>query len=555
MNTKKKLKGVSNTIKLLAFVPLVILFIVSMILMIVRMQSVLRDATFKDLYGSGRGLEIALTQLDAEFTQEEVCSIFDTLSAETGKDYTLYMGENVYATSSKLNGERILDPLDADVLARVMGGEKIETNEWYIGGVRMNAVIYPAAQKGEVFGAMLIARPHSEVNEMVSDAPKPIFWASLVLIIVSIIVANFVTKTIEKSLDITNECMEDLTQGNLTKKEGIEKYTKAKNELGAVTTNIAALQDRLSGIVSDIKNNSNELMDSESQIHQIANVCNNASSEISKAIEDIAHGSITQAEELDFANNEVINIGSAIDEISNNIGQSADLVKMMMTSSQKTRDVFQEFREANVKTAESIDQISTQIMNSADASQQIVQAVEMINDIASQTSLLSLNASIEAARAGESGKGFAVVADEIKKLSEQSAGSAQDIKNVVDALSVENDKNIKMAGELKGILEQQNEIMEQSVAELKQLLEYIEQTKDGLDVIGDNSAQINEIKDKLINTISSLTTIAEGNAAASEQTTASMQELNANVNMLNVSTEKLNEVATELNEKIDFFTL
>ena len=554
---KKKASMLSIKILGLSIVPVILLFVITAVVTILSLKGSLQKLIYENIYGAGRGMELTLTSVDAEFTRDEVNEIFDLLSQETGLHYTLYMGEKVYATSVKKGGVRAIeDTLDAKILDEVMNqGKQLNLKNIIVDGEACHAVYYPVSQKGEVFGVMFIGMDSHDVVKIISDAPKSSFYSSLVVLVLALISGFGVTARIKKSLEVANSAVEQLAKGNLTTIEGADEIARERDELGQVVTNVVKLQSELNDIVTATIKGTDDLITSEGQIRDIVSICNTASGEISHAIEDIAHGSVTQASELETANRQVSNMEKAIDEISELIGQSNELVEKMMDSSNKTQSVFEEVVAANEKTSESINKITTQINNSADASNQIVNAVEMINDIASQTSLLSLNASIEAARAGEAGKGFAVVADEIKKLSEQSASSAQDIREVVDKLTTENQMNIDMSNELKLIIEKQTNIMKQSVAELKQLLEYIGETKQGLNAIGIHNVKVTEAKGILVNTISSLSSIADSNATASEETTASMEELNANVNMLNDSIEKMHELADNLDKNMKFFTV
>ena len=87
----------------------------------------------------------------------------------------------------------------------------------------------------------------------------------------------------------------------------------------------------------------------------------------------------------------------------------------------------------------------------------------MITEIASQTNLLSLNASIVAARAGENGKGFSVVADEIRNLSEQSRLSAEKIENIVRQLMTNSDNSVETMKEVSAVVGQQDEMLSNTI--------------------------------------------------------------------------------------------
>ena len=105
-------------------------------------------------------------------------------------------------------------------------------------------------------------------------------------------------------------------------------------------------------------------------------------------------------------------------------------------------DKLSEVSEANRKVTEATEQIKTSILETSESAEDIRQAADVISDIASQTNLLSLNASIEAARAGEAGRGFAVVASEISQLAEQSNQAAVEIQGIINQLIDNSDKAV-----------------------------------------------------------------------------------------------------------------
>ena len=200
-----------------------------------------------------------------------------------------------------------------------------------------------------------------------------------------------------------------------------------------------------------------------------------------------------------------------------------------------------------------IEEIARTISATKDAVTSINESVEGISGIASQTNLLSLNASIEAARAGEAGKGFAVVAEEIRKLADDSDSMAQDIRTQMDVLLKQSEAAVAAANLVKqGNLEQQDAIGG-TLESVNGMIEDINGTVHGVrDIAGgaETCVTSNEI---VSDAMSSLSAISEENAASSETTGASVQELSATVSSLANSADDLKDIAIKLNEEISFF--
>lgn len=114
--------------------------------------------------------------------------------------------------------------------------------------------------------------------------------------------------------------------------------------------------------------------------------------------------------------------------------------------------------ESNKEVQELIQEIEAQTAKTNESVVQIKEATEIIASIASQTNLLSLNASIEAARAGESGKGFAVVATEIQQLASKSNESSQNISDILQQLTENSDRAVETMGKVTTTIEAQTDI-------------------------------------------------------------------------------------------------
>ena len=219
---KKKASMLSIKILGLSIVPVILLFVITAVVTILSLKGSLQKLIYENIYGAGRGMELTLTSLDAEFTSDEVNEIFDLLSQETGFHYTLYMGEKVYATSVKKGGVRAIeDTLDAKILDEVMNqGKQLNLKNIIVDGEACHAVYYPVSQKGEVFGVMFIGMDSHDVVKIISDAPKSSFYSSLVVLVIALISGLGVTGRIKKSLEVANSAVEQLAKGNLTTIKG-----------------------------------------------------------------------------------------------------------------------------------------------------------------------------------------------------------------------------------------------------------------------------------------------------------------------------------------------
>lgn len=213
-----------------------------------------------------------------------------------------------------------------------------------------------------------------------------------------------------------------------------------------------------------------------------------AASQSSNAISVVADGAKQQSE--------------AIVQAVTAVGQSAAVLNDVSRSAEESRVMAQEGADIIKGSLEQMARTVAVINRIVDNSGKINKITDVIDNIASQTNMLSLNAAIEAARAGEQGKGFAVVAEQVRKLAESSRSSVQDIMELVQQAARDANEAVQAAGkmdtELNGIAQAAGEsvnlmvriatAMEEQVATVEQL----QHNMDSLKVIGNNNANAAE---------------------------------------------------------------
>ncbi|MCE1254527.1 MAG: methyl-accepting chemotaxis protein, partial [Anaerolineae bacterium] len=251
--------------------------------------------------------------------------------------------------------------------------------------------------------------------------------------------------------------------------------------------------------------------------------------EVSRAIDGVARGAQEQASAVNKAADITAAISRAIDSVANNIESvSQDSQKAAETARQgaqtveKTIEGMQSIREKVTLSSEKVQEMGQR-------SGQIGNIIAMIDDIASQTNLLALNAAIEAARAGEHGKGFAVVADEVRKLAERSSSSTREIGELVK--NIQNSVNEAIAAMQSGSNEVETGVKRAGEAglALQQILNAVEGVRQQTSHISNDAVNMRLAAGELVNSMESVSAVIEQNTAATEEMDASSSEVTRSI--------------------------
>ena len=572
MEKSKKVRSIRWTLLALALVPMLL---AAIILLVISRNAVVKGMQEEALSGLDYACTAAAAGYEAldygadwtlqdgklykgsvNVTDEE--SLIDSFTEGVDADITIFYGDTRYASSIKdASGKRPIgtQASDAVVQAVLKGGKNYESTDANVNGKPYYAYYEPLKNPdGQIVGMFFAGVPSADIDAFINKEVTKIIIIGIIIAIVCGVIAAFVANAIVKAISKTKEAVEQLSEGNLAFDIDPSVLTRS-DELGEMGRSVDALNKELQTIIGGIQASAKSVLTSGDDLEGLASQTSTTADEISMAVEGISKGAVSQAEDIETATGNVSDMGSMIEEIVANIGRLNDTSISMQAAGTDSSRIMQELNESNTLTVEAIQKVAANVESTDESVVRIGEAVDLISNIASQTNLLSLNASIEAARAGEAGRGFAVVASEIQKLADESNASALKISEIIQVLSNDSKNSLKLMEEVRVRLDEQQAKLEESMNKFGNVSDGIVESRKGTDVINGQAAQCDEARNSVVDIIQNLSAISEENAASTQQTTASMQELNATINLLAQSAHNLKDLAEALEKDTAFFKL
>jgi methyl-accepting chemotaxis protein len=298
---------------------------------------------------------------------------------------------------------------------------------------------------------------------------------------------------------------------------------------------------------------STEVSSSSENVTKTSEVFLRSSKDISAAMHEIEQGISQQAKDAEECLTQMDNLSKKIGLVSDNtreIGQITNETKVSITAGTK---VTEDLNNQTQSTIEITTDIIKDIENLDAKSLSISKIVDVINQIADQTNLLSLNASIEAARAGEYGRGFAVVASEIRKLAEQSQNSVNDIKKIIGSIQGDTMKAVTTAKKADSVLKLQGDAVKNTTDSYKNINDSVEKLIVYLNYITQNVGNIEEARVSTLGAIENISAVLEEIAASTNTVNQTSNDQLASVETLNNAAGKLNKNADILVQEVKKF--
>lgn len=372
-----------------------------------------------------------------------------------------------------------------------------------------------------------------------------------IVVLIAIIISFIMGRRLMRPLVKVSTIIEDVANGNIEADFSVVK--ESNDEIGLIIEKMKELTQSLGSIVGKIRNSSDTMSSNSYELNDTSSQTLAANNEISKAVEDVAEGSTGMAASISKINenllemsNETKDINASVDEIKNQTVAVQDSSKIM-------NDKIKSMQDSSHKMDEGISAISKRIETVNTTVDKVSNIVSVIEEISSETNLLSLNASIEAARAGDAGKGFAVVAQEIRVLSDNTNTELENIKQIISSLVEECRYCVQASGTIVEDNAKQKEEIKAVLDEFGSLDEQIQKTAEKAEEIEELVTAMIELNDDITKSSNSLTDVSAANAAATEEMNANIEELNAMMHGVSEMAEHMNNESDGLKEALSFF--
>ncbi len=483
-------------------------------------------------------------------------NILDKFQESTGIVSTIFYGNTRLVTSIvSADGKRnIWTEGDQDIYGIVSNGGTYSGNA-DIDGVDYLVYYEPLTNAdGSVVGMVFTGMDSSDIAGTIAKKCVNIAVFMAVIFVLGLIYIPLMTGKLIRPLKRINECIKTIAKGDLTV-EFNEKDLKRKDEVANIARSTKALQDQFKELIGNINETVAVVKESAGNVDTMSTQSSRTVEDVSHAVEEIATGASSQADETQTAAEHIDDIGRLIEDIVADVNVLTHSAETMGTAEDSAQGILTELVGTTEKTSKAVDEISAQTEATNASAGEISQAVELITAIASQTNLLSLNASIEAARAGDAGRGFAVVASEIQQLADQSNQSAIKIQKIIEELTAQSEKTVEIMKDVKSAVSDQENKIDETKSIFGQVKEGVQNSLSGIESISQKSGELNDRREKIVGIIQDLSAVSEENAAGTQETMASSEELSSMMNELASSANNLNELANKLDEAVSVFKI
>lgn len=341
-------------------------------------------------------------------------------------------------------------------------------------------------------------------------------WITIIGVTLGIILSIIVANSIIQPLQQLRKTTDRLAKGDLWARVSIN----SGDEIGAVGQAFNRAVDELRVMVTDAAENAKNINTAATDLFKVTDATSRSLEDLNKLVEQMSNGAAVQTKTVESAIKTVQKATEGADLVTNATFDINQTCKEVSVAAERGGDATVEMIATIDNFVNRVNQIDRMVRDLADDSKQIHDLIDVINDIAERTTLLSLNASIEAARAGEQGKGFAVVASNIRLLATQARESVEHIHDVTNQILDKTYQVVATVEQGTNEVEKGHSTLIETIKLFKELVGRIDQITSNISQIAKTASQMSESNAAVIAEITKVSEISQSNLTAVKEVSA-----------------------------------
>jgi methyl-accepting chemotaxis protein len=404
---------------------------------------------------------------------------------------------------------------------------------------------------GDMGATICALIPKSTILEQVSGVKSLNYTFVAIAIAFALVIVVLVAGGVNAAISFLSKKITQASTGDLT----TSFDTKRKDEFLHLAKGIGNMLSDMRKLIGEVQEVGGKVSSSAEGVSENSEKLLVATKDISRTIDDIEQGIVQQASDTEQCLLQMAGLSDQINQVYTNTSEIGQIANNTKKIAGEGIVIIDELNEKAKATTNITHNVIVKIQEFEEQSQNIGGFVNIINDIAAQTNLLSLNASIEAARAGEAGRGFAVVANEIRKLADQSVHAAKQIQNIVTTITEKTQDTVDTAKQAESIVGSQSEALHKTIEVFDNINEHVNNLANNLDNISEGIKKIEDAKKDTMDAIQSISAVSEETAAASQEVSATAVSQIDSVERLLLAAQELAADAKKLEESISIFKI
>ncbi|MCC3378867.1 methyl-accepting chemotaxis protein [Paenibacillus farraposensis] len=392
------------------------------------------------------------------------------------------------------------------------------------------------------------------VSELVKDA-RGILTTTWIFAAVAALIALFIglwiVRLVARPLTHLKNLMNEGAKGNLK----IRTNYKAQDEIGQLSESFDMMMEQITLLVEQTNASAQEVLNTAAELSDASKKTATSAKEIATATEEIAHGSTSLATEAERGSELTGNIAQQMDVVMASNHEMSLAAQEVEQSSERGTIQLKNLLSKTRVTEETTHALVGKVDELKQTTSDVFKVLDVLQDIAKQTNILSLNATIEAARAGTAGQGFMVVANEVRQLAEQSRQAIHTASGIINNIINEMNETVQALSEVYPLFRQQMGAVQETTDIFQSVQQQMGEFALRLETVTSSIQELSQSQTTLSEAMANVSAVAEESSATSQEV-ASLSTGQANIGSQLVGlSEKLEGVSVKLKEQLSRFTV